>query len=37
MKRVFGLRRCLREGFKHFASWIGSGVLAHNLVALARL
>lgn len=37
LKRVFGLKRCLREGFKHFASWVGSGVLAHNLVALARL
>lgn len=36
LKRVFGLSRCLREGFTHFASWVGSGVLAHNLVALAR-
>lgn len=37
LKRVFGLRRCLREGFRHFQSWVGSGVLAHNLVLLARL
>lgn len=37
LKRVFGLKRCLREGFEHFASWVGSGVLAHNLLALARL
>ena len=37
LKRVFGLKRCLREGFAHFASWVGSGVLAHNLLALSRL
>jgi IS5 family transposase len=36
LKRVFGLRRCLREGWTHFQSWVGSGVLAHNLVLLAR-
>ena len=37
LKRVFGLKRCLQEGFEHFASWVGSGVLAHNLRVLARL
>jgi IS5 family transposase len=36
LKRVFGLRRCLREGWTHFQSWVGSGVVAHNLVLLAR-
>ena len=36
LKRVFGLERCLREGWEHFQSWVGSGVLAHNLVLLAR-
>jgi len=36
LKRVFGLARCLREGWVHFQSWVGSGVLAHNLVLLAR-
>jgi len=36
LKRVFGLWRCLREGWEHFQSWVGSGVLAHNLVLLAR-
>ena len=36
LKRVFGLRRCLREGWEHFQSWVGTGVLAHNLVLLAR-
>jgi IS5 family transposase len=36
LKRVFGLWRCLREGWEHFRSWVGTGVLAHNLVLLAR-
>ena len=36
LKRVFGLSRCLREGFEHFTSWVATGVLAHNLVLLAR-
>ena len=36
LKRVFGLWRCLREGWVHFRSWVGTGVLAHNLVLLAR-
>ena len=36
LKRVFGLARCLREGWVHFQSWVGSAVLAHNLVLLAR-
>lgn len=36
LKRVFGLSRCLREGWIHFQSWVGTGVLAHNLVLLAR-
>jgi IS5 family transposase len=36
LKRAFGLWRCLREGFEHFTSWAATGVLAHNLVLLAR-
>jgi transposase, IS5 family len=36
LKRVFGWWRCLREGWNHFQSWAGTGVLAHNLVLLAR-
>jgi transposase, IS5 family len=36
LKRVYGLSRCLREGFEHFQSWVGSGVFAHNLVLLSR-
>ena len=36
LKRVFGLRRCVREGWEHFQSWAGTGVLAHNLVLMAR-
>ena len=36
LKRVFGLGRCLRAGWVRFQSWVGTGVLAHNLVLLAR-
>jgi IS5 family transposase len=36
LKRVFGLWRCLREGWVHFQNWVSTGVLAHNLVLLAR-
>jgi IS5 family transposase len=36
LKRAFGLWRCLREGFERFESWVATGVLAHNLVLLAR-
>jgi IS5 family transposase len=36
LKRAFGLKRCLREGFEHFKSWVATGVLAHNLVLLSR-
>jgi IS5 family transposase len=36
LKRAFGLWRCLREGFARFESWVATGVLAHNLVLLAR-
>lgn len=37
LKRVFGWTRCLQEGFSRFESWVGLGVLAHNLVLLAKL
>ncbi len=36
LKRAFGLRRCLRKGWNHFQSWVGTGVLAHNLTRLAE-
>jgi len=36
LKRAFGLWRCMREGFARFESWVATGVLAHNLVLLAR-
>ena len=36
LKRAFGLWRCPREGFERFESWVATGVLAHNLVLLAR-
>ena len=36
LKRVYGWNRCLREGWEHFQSWVGTGVLAHNLVQLTR-
>jgi IS5 family transposase len=36
LKRAFGLWRCLREGFERFESWVATGVLAHNLVLLAK-
>jgi IS5 family transposase len=35
LKRGYGWRRCLREGFARFESWVGGGVLARNLVWLA--
>ena len=36
LKRSFGLRRCLRKGWDHFQSLVGTGVLAHNLTLLAE-
>lgn len=36
LKRVFGLSRCLNEGFSRFESWVGAGVFAHNLVLLTK-
>jgi IS5 family transposase len=36
LKRAFRLARCYYRGFKHFQGAIGLGVLAHNLVVLAR-
>jgi IS5 family transposase len=35
LKRVFGLDRCLQEGFLRFESWVGTGVFDHNLVLLS--
>lgn len=36
LKRAFRLARCFYHGFKRFDAAIGLGVLAHNLVVLAR-
>jgi IS5 family transposase len=36
LKRAFRLARCFYRGFKHFQGAIGLGVLAHNLVVLAK-
>ena len=35
LKRAFGLSRCRFRGFKSFDSFVGLGVLCHNLVLLA--
>lgn len=35
LKRAFRLFRCFYRGFKSFASGVGMGVFAHNLVVLA--
>lgn len=36
LKRAFGLLRCPYRGFKSFASHVGLGVFAYNLVVLAK-
>jgi IS5 family transposase len=36
LKRAFRLSRCFYRGFKGFGSAIGLGVLAHNLIVLAK-
>jgi len=35
LKRAFRLARCMYRGFKSFASSLGMGIFAHNLVVLA--
>jgi len=37
LKRVLGIARVLRKGWKHFVAEIGAAVFAHNLLILARL
>ncbi len=37
LKRKFGLRRCLNKGEDGFARWVGAGILANNLIVMARL
>jgi IS5 family transposase len=37
LKRVFGLLRCPYRGFKSFASHVGLGVFAYNLVVLSKM
>jgi IS5 family transposase len=36
LKRAFRLSRCFYRGFKGFASALGLGVFAHNLIVLAK-
>lgn len=37
LKRKYGLDRCLYKGTKGMAVWVGGGILACNLAAIARL
>jgi IS5 family transposase len=37
LKRCFGLSRCNWKGLEHFKSYVGSSVVTHNLVMMARL
>lgn len=37
LKRCFGLDRCLYRGENGFGTWVGAGILANNLVVMARL
>lgn len=37
LKRCFGLDRCLYKGENGFGRWVGAGILANNLVVMARL
>jgi len=37
LKRAYGLARCTWKGLAHFKAYVGSSVVAHNLVLLARL
>ncbi|MEW5994791.1 MAG: ISNCY family transposase, partial [Candidatus Zixiibacteriota bacterium] len=36
LKRCFSLFRCFRKGWKHFVSFVGNAIFAHNLCVLAR-
>ena len=36
LKRCFGLQRCLYRGELGFSSWVGWGIIAHNLTILSR-
>jgi IS5 family transposase len=36
LKRVLGLARCFRKGWRHFVANVGATVFAHNLLILAR-
>lgn len=37
LKRVFGMRRCLWQGWKHFQQYVQLSIVSFNLVVLARL
>lgn len=37
LKRCFGLDRCLYKGDQGFGRWVGAGILANNLIVMAKL
>lgn len=37
LKRKFGLRRCLDKGEFSYGRWVGAGILANNLMVLAKM
>lgn len=37
LKRKYGLRRSFSRGYEGTATWVGYGILAHNLVRLVAL
>lgn len=36
LKRILGLARCMRKGWRNYASAVGATVFAHNLLVLTR-
>lgn len=37
LKRKFGLRRCLDKGEFSYGRWVGAGILANNLIVMAKM
>lgn len=37
LKRKFGLRRCLDKGEFSYGRWVGAGILANNLIVMAKI
>ena len=37
LKRKFGLRRCLDKGELGYGRWVGAGILANNMMVMAKL